>query len=154
MTLADAMSRALDIETPSRVGAPKAAPKAAGDENFPVASRLIAPRLRPHVAAFYAFARAADDIADDPTLSAPDQLARLDLVEAALTGRAQNSPGLEEGHQPNASWLQIGSLIVLAAVFLASVLRRGTRAFIEQIMETPTKDEADDHGGHCHAAST
>lgn len=90
------MTRALDIETPTRVGAAKAAPKAAGDENFPVGSRLIAPRLRPHVAAFYAFARAADDIADDPTLSAPDKLARLDRVEAALTGRDRNSPGLEE----------------------------------------------------------
>src|SRR5262249_13611644 len=32
-------------------------------ENFPVASRLLPRRLRPHVAAVYAFARQADDFA-------------------------------------------------------------------------------------------
>ena len=35
-------------------------------ENFPVASRLMPARLRPHVAAIYAFARTADDFADEP----------------------------------------------------------------------------------------
>jgi squalene synthase HpnC len=35
------------------------------DENFPVASRLLPPRMRPHVAAVYAFARTADDFADE-----------------------------------------------------------------------------------------
>ena len=88
------MTRAADIEVPSG----KAAPKGVGDENFPVGSRLIAPRLRPHVAAFYAFARAADDIADNSNLSAPDKLARLDRVEAAVTGRDRDSPGLEKAH--------------------------------------------------------
>ncbi|MBZ5638662.1 MAG: squalene synthase HpnC [Acidobacteriia bacterium] len=34
-------------------------------ENFPVASRLVPRRLRPHVAAIYAYARAADDFADE-----------------------------------------------------------------------------------------
>lgn len=34
-------------------------------ENFPVASWLLPARLRPHVAAIYAFARAADDFADE-----------------------------------------------------------------------------------------
>jgi len=34
-------------------------------ENFPVASRLVPARLRPHVAAVYAFARTADDFADE-----------------------------------------------------------------------------------------
>ena len=34
-------------------------------ENFPVASRLLPRRMRPHVAAVYAFARAADDMADE-----------------------------------------------------------------------------------------
>ena len=34
------------------------------DENFPVASFLIAPRHRPPILAFYRFARAADDVAD------------------------------------------------------------------------------------------
>jgi hydroxysqualene synthase len=35
-------------------------------ENFPVASRLMPKHLRPHVAAVYAFARTADDFADEP----------------------------------------------------------------------------------------
>ena len=34
-------------------------------ENFPVASWLLPRPMRPHVAALYAFARVADDIADE-----------------------------------------------------------------------------------------
>jgi squalene synthase HpnC len=37
-------------------------------ENFPVASRLLPSAMRPHVAAVYAFARKADDFADEPGL--------------------------------------------------------------------------------------
>ena len=42
--------------------------KLAGDhyENFPVASLLLPLRMRPHIAAIYAFARTADDFADEP----------------------------------------------------------------------------------------
>ncbi len=68
------------IETPSG--------KDAGDENFPVASVLIARRLRPHVMRFYAFARAADDIADNPALAPDEKVRRLDLVEAGLAAEA------------------------------------------------------------------
>ncbi len=59
-----------------------------GDENFPVGSVLIRPALRPHVHAFYAFARNADDIADSPDLGADDKLARLQVMEDVLLGRA------------------------------------------------------------------
>ena len=38
----------------------------AARENFPVGSFLIRRDLRPHVHAFYRFARNADDIADNP----------------------------------------------------------------------------------------
>ena len=58
-----------------------------GDENFPVGSFLIRPALRPHVHAFYAFARNADDIADSPALPPDDKVARLDTMEAVLLGR-------------------------------------------------------------------
>jgi len=58
--------------------------KGAGDENFPVGSRLIARRLRPHVMRYYAFARATDDIADDPDLAPEEKIRRLDLFEAGL----------------------------------------------------------------------
>jgi squalene synthase HpnC len=56
------------------------------DENFPVGSALIRPALRPHVHAFYAFARNADDIADSPVLAADDKLHRLDRMRAVLLG--------------------------------------------------------------------
>jgi len=63
------------------------------DENFPVASWLIRPDLRPHVHVFYNFARNADDIADSATLSPEDKLSRLDVMEAVLLGRAnEGSP--------------------------------------------------------------
>ncbi len=66
------------IETPSG--------KSEATENFPVGSLLIERRLRPHVAAYYAFARAIDDIADNPRLDAQEKLRRLDVMELALSG--------------------------------------------------------------------
>jgi squalene synthase HpnC len=56
------------------------------DENFPVASVLIAPQHRATILAFYRFVRAADDVADSPVLSAPEKIARLDRLEAGLLG--------------------------------------------------------------------
>ena len=38
-------------------------------ENFPVASCLLPGGMRPHIAAIYAFARTADDFADEPGYS-------------------------------------------------------------------------------------
>jgi phytoene synthase len=54
------------------------------DENFPVASRLIARPLRRAVMAFYRYVRAADDIADDGSLTTAEKLADLDAFERAL----------------------------------------------------------------------
>ena len=53
-------------------------------ENFPTASRLLAPAVRAQVMAFYRFVRTADDIADSATLDPGEKLARLDAMEAAL----------------------------------------------------------------------
>ena len=66
------------VETPSGKGS--------RDENFPVGSWLIRRDLRPHVHAFYRFARQADDIADNPKLSADEKLRRLDRMGAVLDG--------------------------------------------------------------------
>ena len=66
--------------------------KGHGDENFPVASRLIRPRHRPAILAFYEFVRVADDIADHPTLAPAEKLARLDALEQSLTGPGGNEP--------------------------------------------------------------
>jgi hydroxysqualene synthase len=60
------------------------------DENFPVASRLIHPRHRAPILAFYEFVRTADDIADHATLAPQDKLALLDRLEAALLGRSDD----------------------------------------------------------------
>ena len=53
-------------------------------ENFPVASWLCPPRLRPPVAAIYGFARTADDIADEGTANATQRLADLAAYRADL----------------------------------------------------------------------
>jgi len=57
------------------------------DENFPVASWLIAPRHRAPILAFYNFVRTADDVADHASLPAEQKLALLDRLEAGLLGR-------------------------------------------------------------------
>jgi squalene synthase HpnC len=71
--------------------------KGAADENFPVGSWLIPRDLRPHVAAYYAFARAIDDIADNPALAADDKVARLEGFAAALKGQ-NNDPAYAKAH--------------------------------------------------------
>jgi len=76
------------VETPSG--------KWRNDENFPVGSLLIRRDLRVHVHAFYRFARNADDIADNPELSAAEKIHRLDRMAAMLGG----APG---GDSPAAS---------------------------------------------------
>jgi len=53
-------------------------------ENFPVASLLLPARLRPAVEAIYAFARSADDIADEGDAAPEARLAALSAYEAAL----------------------------------------------------------------------
>jgi squalene synthase HpnC len=61
------------------------------DENFPVASFLIAPRLRAPILSFYRFARAADDIADHPGLSERNKFAGLDALERTLLGKSDKA---------------------------------------------------------------
>jgi squalene synthase HpnC len=75
-------------------------------ENFPVASLLLPRAMRPHVAAVYAFARAADDFADEGTLSVEERLRRLDEWLTLLK---------DEGRRTNA---EAGS-VPAAQIFLA-----------------------------------
>jgi squalene synthase HpnC len=53
-------------------------------ENFPVASRLLPAPMRPHVAAVYAFARVADDIADEGSAPAAERLTQLNAWQRRL----------------------------------------------------------------------
>ncbi len=62
------------------------------DENFPVASRLIHPRHRAPILAFYEFVRTADDIADHPRLAPREKLAMMDRLEATLLGNGDDDP--------------------------------------------------------------
>ena len=76
--------------------------EAAGDparhyENFPVASVLCPPRLRPPVAAIYWFARTADDIADEGSASAAQRLADLAAYRDDLACAAA-------GQTPSTRW--------------------------------------------------
>ena len=71
------------LETPSG--------KTAADENFPVGSWLIRPDLRRHVHVFYSFARGADDIADNPDLSADDKIARLARMGEIILGQGNRA---------------------------------------------------------------
>ncbi len=72
-------------------------------ENFPVGSWLIPADCRPHVHAFYNFARQSDDIADAPNLSVEEKLEPLQ--------RAQRALGLDEAALPDWAVLYHRSLI-------------------------------------------
>ena len=64
-------------------------------ENFPVASRLMPAPLRPHVAAVYAFARTADDFADEPGRERGERLHLLNEWRRLLhqSGAGNGEPG-------------------------------------------------------------
>lgn len=65
-------------------------------ENFPVASVFVPRAMRPHIAAIYAFARTADDLADEGDAGSEDRLARLDAwlggLHDALAGHGLAGP--------------------------------------------------------------
>ncbi|WP_234265402.1 squalene synthase HpnC [Hydrogenophaga sp. NFH-34] len=61
-------------------------------ENFPVASWLCPPALRPAVVALYHFARTADDLADEGNWSATERLAHLAAYRQALQTCLDGTP--------------------------------------------------------------
>ena len=61
-------------------------------ENFPVASVLCPARFRPAIKAIYAFARTADDIADEGTDSPSQRLQALAAYSAALEATLHGAP--------------------------------------------------------------
>jgi phytoene synthase len=67
-------------------------------ENFPVASILLPARMRPHVAAVYAFARLADDMADEGDRPAADRIADLEAWDACLNAAALGAVQRGERH--------------------------------------------------------
>lgn len=65
--------------------------KGHNDENFPVASFVIAARHRPAVLAFYNFVRTADDVADNAKASADEKLSILEDMRLTLMGASDKS---------------------------------------------------------------
>lgn len=65
-------------------------------ENFPVASRLLPRALRPAIGVIYAFARTADDFADEGNLSTAERLTHLDdyrdKLDALSSGASMSDP--------------------------------------------------------------
>jgi squalene synthase HpnC len=118
--------------------------KGAGDENFPVGSWLLPARLRPHVANFYAFARAIDDIADNPELTPEDKIRRLDRFEDAITGRETEDPALLTAHRLRASLAKTGvtaqHCVDLVAAFKQDAVK-------------PRYDDWDDLLGYCELSA-
>lgn len=88
-----------DVETPSG--------KDQENENFPVASILLSKRYRGHVKTFYDFARAADDVADNPELSGDEKISRLNVFEAALSAEP-GAPNLDKATRLRTSLQQSG----------------------------------------------
>ncbi len=83
--------------------------KSEATENFPVGSFLVEKRLRRHVAAYYAWARAIDDIADAPDLEPEEKLRRLDVMELTLAGAmGRTKPELAVARTLRASLLETG----------------------------------------------
>ncbi|HSA81223.1 MAG TPA: squalene synthase HpnC [Geminicoccaceae bacterium] len=107
------------LETPSGKGA--------GDENFPVGSFLLPAGLRPHVAAFYAFVRAADDVADNPALGPDDKILRLARFAEALTGSAQQAAALPKAVALRASLAATGVSPQHALDLLAAFTQDATK---------------------------
>jgi squalene synthase HpnC len=79
------------VETPSG--------KDVNYENFPVGSFLLPAHLRPHIACYYRFARAIDDIADNPQTSADEKISRLEGFAKSIRGDDVSSPAYAKGHQ-------------------------------------------------------
>lgn len=77
------------METPSG--------KDADYENFPVGSFLLPAHARPHVAVFYRYARAIDDIADNPGLAPSEKITRLDGFAAAINGESVDPEAFKTG---------------------------------------------------------
>lgn len=77
-------------------------------ENFPVGSFLLPPAARPHVAVFYRYARAIDDIADNADLTPDEKIHRLDAFAQAVRDREGDPAAYRTGLAMHASLRETG----------------------------------------------
>jgi len=105
-------------------------------ENFPVASLLLPKRLRAPVAAVYAFARHADDIADEGHASSGERL-------AALSGYGDQLDRIASGQHPDvldqAMFERLADVIAQHALPIAP-LRDLLSAFSQDVVTTRYDD--------------
>jgi squalene synthase HpnC len=105
-------------------------------ENFPVASLLSPPRLRPAVVAIYHFARTADDLADEGDVPAAERLTDLAAYRRDLDDALAGRPA-------SARWPQVfGPLALRAREFAlpAASLHHLLDAFEQDVHNPPYPD--------------
>lgn len=95
------------LTAPTAPTAPTQAPPVTHYENFPVASLLCPPHLRAPIAALYAFARTADDLADEGDAPADARLADLAAYRAQLHACAA-------GQAPQGRWAEVFGPLAVA----------------------------------------
>ena len=112
-------------------------------ENFPVASLLCPPALRPAVMAIYHFARTADDIADEGDAPPAQRLAELTAYRAALA-RCLDSPA----PAPDARWATVFGPLAQAAqrhALPGHLLHDLLSAFEQDVRHTASGHRYTDH---------
>jgi phytoene synthase len=100
-------------------------------ENFPVASSLLPAPMRPHIAAIYAFARRADDFADEP---GPDADERLRLLDAWGTRLDRGAPAMAD---PSA---MTGDDLIFAALDNTIRMRQLPRTLFHDLLSAFRQD--------------
>jgi squalene synthase HpnC len=108
-------------------------------ENFPVASLLCPPRLRPAVAAIYWFARTADDIADEGDALPVERLGQLAQYRAELEAALDGKP-------PSGKWVGVFEPLACAIRLHhlpAPLLRDLLSAFEQDVVKHDYADRAE-----------
>ena len=93
-------------------------------ENFPVASWLLPARMRPHIAAIYAFARIADDFADEPGREPAERIRLLDEWQAMLRSAGRGDAPTEPVFRALANTIRTCELPVSLFEDLLSAFRQ------------------------------
>lgn len=98
-------------------------------ENFPVASLLMPAHLRPAIAGIYAFARTADDIADEGDATPAQRLSALEHFENELNK-------IEQGQNSELALFRNLGIIVQRHHLPLSPLRQLISAFKQDVVKT------------------
>lgn len=98
-------------------------------ENFPVASPLLPPALRSPVRVIYAFARSADDLADEGEATSEERIAALEAYERELDL-------IDQGKQPGTELFHHLATTVRAHQIDTRLLRALLSAFRQDVRQT------------------